>query len=64
VMVNISTAVVIPGAMLFINTGSNTFVTYQYGTSSFSMLVSYENNLVTVSLGNTTHRITELFLYR
>lgn len=64
VMVNISTAVVIPGAMLFINTGSNTFVTYQYGTSSFSMLVSYENNLVTVSLGNTTHRITALFLYR
>lgn len=53
-MVNLSTYVVIPGAMLFINTGSSTFVRYDYGSSSYSMLLNYENNIVTVTLSNTT----------
>lgn len=63
-MVNSGTSVVVPGAMLFINVGSNTFVRYDYGSSSYSMVLSYENNNVTISLSNTTHNVTALFLYR
>lgn len=64
VIINISTVAIIPGAMLFVNTGSNTFVNYAYGSQSFSLLLSYENNTVTLSLGSTLHTITALFLYR
>lgn len=63
-MVNSGTSVVVPGAMMFINVGSNTFVRYDYGSSSYTMVLTYENNNVTISLSNTTHNVTALFLYR
>ena len=42
--------------------GSNTSVSYRYASGDYSLSVVYENGIVTLTTGNTTHNITSVFM--
>lgn len=62
VVINGTTVVTFPGELLFIVVGSNTAVSYRYASSDYSLSVSYENGVVTLTTTNSTHKITSLFM--
>ena len=62
VVINGTTVVTFPGELLFIVVGSNTAVSYRYASSDYSLGISYENGVVTLTTTNSTHRITSLFM--
>lgn len=57
-----TTVVCLPTNQLFINVGSNTSIGYRYAGSDYSLGISYANGLVTLSCGNTSHRVTQAYL--
>ncbi len=62
VVINGHTVVTFPGELLFIIVGSNTSVTYRYGSGDYSLGVSYENGVVTLTTSNSSHQITSVFM--
>jgi hypothetical protein len=62
VIINGTTVVTFPGELLFIIVGSNTAVSYRYGSSDYSLSISYENGVVTLTSTNSSHKITSLFI--
>ena len=62
VVINGTTVVTFPGELLFIVVGSNTAVSYRYASSDYSLGISYENGVVTLTTTNSTHKITSLFM--
>lgn len=62
VIINGTTVVTFPGELLFIIVGSNTAVSYRYGSSDYSLNISYENGVVTLTSTNSSHKITSLFM--
>lgn len=62
VVINGTTVVIFPGELLFIVVGSNTAVSYRYASSDYSLSISYENGVVTLTTTNSTHKITSLFM--
>ena len=57
-----TTVVSLPTNQLFIIVGSNTSIGYRYAGSDYSLGISYANGLVTLSCGNTSHRVTQAYL--
>ena len=62
VVIENTTVVSLPTNQLFIVVGSNTSMSYRYAGSDYSLGISYASGLVTLSLGNTTHRVTQAYL--
>jgi hypothetical protein len=62
VFINNTTVISFPGDSLFIHVGSNRNVSYRYAGGDYSLSVVYENGVVTLSCGNTTHNITSVYL--
>jgi hypothetical protein len=62
VFINNTTVISFPGDSLFIHVGSNRNVSYRYAGGDYSLSVVYENGVVTLSCGNTTHNITSAYL--
>jgi len=62
VVIENTTIVSIPTNQLFIVVGSNSSLSYRYGGADYSLSISYANGLVTLSLGNTSHRVTQAYL--
>lgn len=62
VVINGTTVLTFPGELLFIVVGSNTAVSYRYASSDFSLSISYENGVVTLSTTSSTHKVTSLFM--
>lgn len=62
VVIESTTIVCIPTYQLFIIVGSNSSVSYRYAGSDFSLGISYLNGVVTLTCGNTLHRITQAYL--
>ena len=62
VIINGTTVITVPGELLFIIVGSNTAVSYRYGSSDYSLNISYENGVVTLTSTNSSHKITSLFM--
>ena len=62
VVIENTTIVSLPTNQLFIVVGSNSSLSYRYGGSDYSLSISYSNGLVTLSLGNTSHRVTQAYL--
>jgi len=62
VTINNSTVVTFPGEAMFIFIGSNTSISYRYGSGDYSLSVVYENGIVTLTCGNTMHNITSVFM--
>ena len=50
-----------PAQMLFLVVGSNTSIAYRYAGSDYTLGISYSSGQVTLSCGNTTHRVTSAF---
>ncbi|MDO9628455.1 MAG: hypothetical protein Q7I99_01025, partial [Acholeplasmataceae bacterium] len=57
-----TTVVTFPGQAVFIFIGSNTSISYRYGGADYSLGVTYVGGVVTLSCGNTLHKITSVFL--
>jgi hypothetical protein len=53
--------VTFPGEQMFLFVGSNTSVSYRYASGDYSLSVVYEDGIVTLTTGNTTHNITSVF---
>ncbi len=51
-----------PGKLMFLVVGSNTSVGYRYAGSDYTLNISYASGQVTLSCGNTVHRITSVFI--
>ncbi|MDZ4196353.1 MAG: hypothetical protein U1C51_03775 [Candidatus Izemoplasmatales bacterium] len=62
VVIENTTVVSLPTNQLFIVVGSNSSMSYRYAGSDYSLGISYASGLVTLSLGNTTHRVTQAYL--
>lgn len=62
VTINNNTVVSFPGEAMFLFVGSNTSVSYRYASGDYSLSVVYENGIVTLTTGNTTHNITSVFM--
>lgn len=62
VTINNHTVVTFPGEQMFLFIGSNTSISYRYASGDYSLSVVYENGIVTLTTGNTTHNITSVFL--
>ena len=62
VTINNNTVVSFPGEAMFLFVGSNTSISYRYASSDYSLSVVYENGIVTLTTGNTTHNITSVFM--
>ena len=62
VVIENTTIVSLPTNQLFIVVGSNSSLSYRYGGADYSLSISYANGLVTLSLGNTSHRVTQAYL--
>jgi len=62
VVIENTTVVSLPTNQLFIVVGSNSSMNYRYAGSDYSLGISYASGLVTLSLGNTTHRVTQAYL--
>ena len=61
VTINNHVVVTLPGEQMFLFVGSNTSVSYRYASGDYSLSVVYENGIVTLTTGNTTHNITSVF---
>jgi len=61
VTINNHTVVTFPGEQMFLFVGSNTSVSYRYASGDYSLSVVYEDGIVTLTTGNTTHNITSVF---
>jgi hypothetical protein len=62
VTINNHTVVTFPGEQIFLFVGSNTSISYRYASGDYSLNVVYENGVVTLTTGNTTHNITSVFM--
>jgi len=62
VVIENTTVVTFPGQLLFLVVGSSTSVSYRYAGADYSLGISYVSGLVTLSCGNTTHRVTSAFI--
>lgn len=62
VTINNNTVVTFPGQTMFLFVGSNTSVSYRYGNADYSLSVIYQDGVVTLTCGNTTHNITSVFM--
>ncbi|MFH1693354.1 MAG: hypothetical protein ABH890_03620 [Bacillota bacterium] len=62
VTINNHEVVTFPGEQMFLFVGSNTSVSYRYASGDYSLSVVYENGIVTLTTGNTTHNITSIFM--
>jgi hypothetical protein len=62
VTINNHAVVTFPGEQMFLFVGSNTSVSYRYASGDYSLSVVYENGIVTLTTGNTTHNITSIFM--
>ncbi|MFA7105714.1 MAG: hypothetical protein WC154_00285 [Candidatus Izemoplasmatales bacterium] len=62
VTINNSVIINFPGDTLFIFIGSNNSIAYRYGGADYSLGVVYENERVTLTVGNTTHNITSVYI--
>jgi len=62
VVIENTTVVTFPGQLLFLIVGSSTSVGYRYAGADYSLGISYASGLVTLSCGNTTHRVTSAFI--
>ncbi|MFA5765993.1 MAG: hypothetical protein WC929_07630 [Bacilli bacterium] len=62
VVIENTTVVSLPTNQLFIVVGSNSSLSYRYGGADYSLSISYANGIVTLSLGNTSHRVTQAYL--
>jgi hypothetical protein len=62
VVIENTTVVTFPGQLIFLVVGSNTSVGYRYAGADYSLSISYVSGLVTLSCGNTTHRVTSAFI--
>jgi hypothetical protein len=62
VTINNHTVVTFPGEQMFLFVGSNTSVSYRYASGDYSLSVVYDNGIVTLTTGNTTHNITSIFM--
>jgi hypothetical protein len=62
IVIENTTIVSLPTNQLFIVVGSNSSMSYRYGGADYSLSISYVNGLVTLSLGNTSHRVTQAYL--
>jgi hypothetical protein len=62
VTINNHTVVTFPGEQMFLFIGSNTSISYRYASGDYSLSVVYENGIVTLTTGNTTHNITSVFM--
>ncbi len=61
VTINNHTVVTFPGEQMFLFVGSNTSISYRYASSDYSLSVVYQDGIVTLTTGNTTHNITSVF---
>jgi hypothetical protein len=57
-----STVLVIPAQLLFLVVGSNTSIAYRRAGSDYTLGISYSSDTVTLTCGNTEHRITSAFI--
>lgn len=57
-----STVLVFPGQLLFLVVGSNTSIAYRRAGSDYTLGISYSSDTVTLTCGNTEHRITSVFI--
>jgi hypothetical protein len=62
VTINNHEVVTFPGEQMFLFVGSNTSISYRYASGDYSLSVVYENGIVTLTTGNTTHNITSVFM--
>lgn len=62
VTINNHTVITFPGEQMFLFIGSNTSISYRYASGDYSLSVVYENGIVTLTTGNTTHNITSVFM--
>lgn len=62
VTINNNTVITFPGEAMFLFVGSNTSVSYRYASGDYSLSVVYDNGVVTLTTGNTTHNITSVFM--
>jgi hypothetical protein len=62
VVIENTTVVSFPGQLLFLIIGSSTSVSYRYAGADYSLGISYASGLVTLSCGNTAHRVTSAFI--
>jgi hypothetical protein len=62
VVIENTSVVSFPGQLLFLVVGSNTSVGYRYAGADYSLSISYVSGLVTLSCGNTAHRVTSAFI--
>jgi hypothetical protein len=64
VIIGYNNTLAIPGALFFLNYSSSKTVNYQYGGAFYSLQISYSDSSITLTCGNTSHRVTSLFLYK
>jgi len=62
VTINNHVVVTFPGEAIFLFVGSNTSISYRYASGDYSLSVVYDNGIVTLTTGNTTHNITSVFM--
>lgn len=60
--IEFSTVLVVPGQLLFLVVGSNTSMGYRRAGSDYTLGISYSSDTVTLTCGNTEHRITSAFI--
>lgn len=64
VVIASSIVITIPGKILFEDVGSTTSVIYEYGLTKYSLYVSFSNDVLTFTCGNTSHVIAQVYSYR
>ena len=62
IAISSNTLVTFPGDLLFVGTGSNKTISYRYGNMDYSLGIAYQNNILTLTCGNTTHVVTSIHL--
>jgi len=62
IVIEYTTVVSLPTQLLFVVVGSSISMSYRYAGSEYSLGISYIDGHVTMSLGNTTHRVTQAYL--
>ena len=62
ITIEYSMVLTIPGQLLFLVVGSNTSISYRRAGSDYTLGISYSSEIVTLSCGNTDHRVTSAFI--
>lgn len=62
ITIEYSTVLSFPGQLLFLVVGSNTSISYRRAGSDYTLGISYSSEIVTLTCGNTTHRVTSAFI--